>query len=240
MNINRIFIIGDSFCDFNPHQRNDFDNEKYPHIEWNQWLTWEYPNIEIINDAFGSRDLQTILDNWIKLLPQLTSTDFLILCIPSYFRQRVPLREADWLITDWSGGEIKNRFVTHHSWYTTDSQKIYVDTNFPIERDELDTYINFFETLNSCKSLSENYTEVINSLYDITPCKKYLFSWEELNPTSEYVDTKSILKEKIGMWTTQDDLYKETNGEHGFKSDFHWDYRTEKSFFEFIKNKIEQ
>ena len=111
---------------------------------------------------------------------------------------------------------------------------------FFIERDELDTYINFFETLNSCKSLSENYTEVINSLYDITPCKKYLFSWEELNPTSEYVDTKSILKEKIGMWTTQDDLYKETNGEHGFKLDFHWDYRTEKSFFEFIKNKIEQ
>ena len=42
------------------------------------------------------------------------------------------------------------------------------------------------------------------------------------------------------MWTTQDDLYKETNGEHGFKSDFHWDYRTEKSFFEFIKNKIEK
>ncbi len=238
MNINRIFIIGDSFCDFLPTPKKDYTKEEI--IKWNQWLTWEYPSIEIINDAFGSRDLQTILDNWIKLIPKLKSDDFLILCIPSYFRQRVPLREEDWMLNDWSSGQIKNRFVTHHSWYMTDSQKIYVDNNFAIERDELDTYINFFETLNTCKSTVENYVEVINSLYDITPCKKYLFSWDELNPSSEYIDTKSILKEKIGMWITQHELYEETNGEMGIQGDFHWDYRTEKRFFEFIKNILEQ
>lgn len=237
MNINRIFIIGDSFCDFHPHHRNDFDNEKYPHIKWNQWLTWEYPNIEIINDAFGSRDLQTIIDNWIKLLPQLKSDDFLILCIPSYFRQRVPLSVSDWQKKDWSGGTITNRFITHHSWYTTESEKIYLGEEI-IEKDNLTHYISFFEALMASKSVSNNYVELIDSLHNITPCKKYLFSWDNLNPSSKHIDTKSILKEKMGMWTTLDMLYTQTDGKYGNKNDFHWDYRTEKRFFEIIKDII--
>ena len=239
MNINRIFIIGDSFCDYHEHNKEDFENEDNPHIKWNQWLSWEYPNVEIVNDAFGSRDLQTIIDNWTKLIPQLKSNDFLILCIPSYFRQRVPLRKEDWQNKQWSGGDIINRFVTHHSWYTTDSQHIYVGDDV-VTKIHLDEQIQFFESLNACKAVSNNYTELINALYDITPCKKYLFSWDDLNPSSEYIDTKSILREKMGMWTTQNKLYEETNGKFGSKGDFHWDYRTEKTFFELIKKIINE
>lgn len=239
MNINRIFIIGDSFCHFLPTSKSFYQNSKNATIKWNQWLTWEYPNIEIVNDSYVSRDLQTIIDNWIKIIPQLNTKDFLILGIPSYFRQRVPLSMKDWQKNSWSKGKITNRFVTHHSWYTTESEKIYVG-NSEITKDELNYYIGFFETLMASNSVAYNYIELIDSLYNITPCKKYLFSWDDLDPSSKYIDTKSILTKKLGMWTTESDLYNQSNGEYGIKDDFHWDYRTERRFFEFIKNKIEE
>jgi hypothetical protein len=239
MSINRIFIIGDSFCDFHPNNKLDFEEKSDLHIKWNQWLTWEYPNIEVINDAFVSRDVQTILDNWIKLIPHLKEDDFLILCIPSYFRQRVPLAFKDWQRNEWSGGNITNRFVTHHSWYTTDSEKLYIGDEI-VEKNVVDTHMQFFEMLNHSKSVSSNYKELIDSLYKITPSNKYLFSWDDLSPTSDYIDTKTILTNKMEMWTTLDDLYNETNGKYGYKGDLHWDYKTEKQFFKLIKKIIEK
>jgi hypothetical protein len=240
MNTNRIFILGDSFCDTHWQDYNNFDwvDTDTHHIKWNQWLKWEYPSIEIINDAAGSRDLQTIIDNWIKFLPKLKSDDFLIICVPFYLRQRVPLRPDDYMIKDWSEGTVINRFVTHHSWYTSDSQKIYVDNNAIIEKKEMDHHIKFFENLMACHAPQENYTEVIESLYAITPSKKYLFSWDTPNPKPFCLDDKNDLTEKLGMWTTLANLYDETNGKLGHKGDFHWDYRTEKRFFEHIKNMI--
>lgn len=240
MNINRIFIIGDSFCDAHWHEYDDFDWKQTDthHIKWNQWLQWEYPNVEIINDAFGSRDLQTIIDNWIKLLPILKPTDFLIICVPFYLRQRVPLRPDDYMIKEWSGGEIINRFVTHHSWYTTDSQKIYVDNDKSVEKSTLDEYVKFFEGLMMCSAPQENYSEVIDSLYQVTNSKKYIFSWDNLTPKPNCLEDKEDLTKKMGMWTTQDSLYQESNGNLGQKGDLHWDYRTEKRFFEHINKML--
>ena len=34
------------------------------------------------------------------------------------------------------------------------------------------------------------------------------------------------------------DLYKETNGKAGFEGDFHWDYKFEKTFFNYLIDKF--
>ena len=107
MNINRIFIIGDSFSDCVLFG-NDTDFRKdgwkikenvnwdivHPYgneeIKYPDWLAWEYPNAEVVLDAIGSRDVQTILDHWLFLIPKLNSNDRLIITIPFYGRQRIP------------------------------------------------------------------------------------------------------------------------------------------------------
>ena len=90
-----------------------------------------------------------------------------------------------------------------------------------------------------CESVEENYTEVIESLYKITPCKKYIFSWDDMKHKTDIIEYKKDITEKLG-WSTLDDLYKETNGEAGREYDFHWDYKFEKIFADYIKNKFKK
>ena len=57
--INRIFIIGDSFCDgvFHPKQEpNSNIGIKEEEAHWVNHVDWYYKDTEVINDAFGSRD----------------------------------------------------------------------------------------------------------------------------------------------------------------------------------------
>lgn len=234
---NKLYISGDSFCESR--------NYPYPGPQEGKQYAWfndvsEYfkDSHEFILDSYGSRDVQTILDNWIKIIPNLKPNDILIICIPMFIRQRVPLRKKDWMVNKWSNGEIVNRFVTHQSWYKTSTEKIWIG-NYSIERNELDNHTNFFTQLNMCESVEENYTEVIESLYKITPCKKYIFSWDDMKHKTDIIEYKKDITEKLG-WSTLDDLYKETNGEAGREYDFHWDYKFEKIFADYIKNKFKK
>jgi len=265
MKKNKLYISGDSFCESR--------NYPYPGPQSGEQYAWfnevgEYfkDTHELIVDSYGSRDVQTIIDNWIKILPHLKSNDMVIICIPMLIRQRVPLRKKDWMVNPYRNNkhksffpEIINRFVTHQSWYKTSSEKIWVGENI-IEKTELDNHIEFMTQLNLCESIEQNYIEVINTLYDLTPAKKYVFSWDDtikksiLSPNDKggettyiknmkdrpnVIEYKKDITEKLG-WSTRHDLYKETNGEAGAHWDFHWDYKFEKIWAEYIKNKMEQ
>ena len=45
---------------------------------------------ETIIDAQPSRDANTILENWIKVIPHLKEDDFLVICFPTLTRTRLP------------------------------------------------------------------------------------------------------------------------------------------------------
>lgn len=228
---NKLFILGDSFCTHICHING------IGHIWVDKIKPHFSDNYEIVVSAYSSRDVQTIIDNWIKLLPTLTKDDIIIICIPFYTRIRVPLNKDDYMITEWSGGEIVNRFVTHHSWYLTDSQHLYINDE-KILKSDLDERINFFETLYyENESVEKNYNEVIESLYKLTPSKKYIFSWDDMKYQTNIIEYKKQLTEKIG-WTTRDELYKETNGHFGLIGDSHWDYRTQENFAKYIIEKF--
>lgn len=231
---NKFFILGDSFC-YGGHIHKEreyfFAND----------LRKEFKDThEVIVDAYPSRDVQTIIDNWIKLIPHLTKDDILVVAIPFFTRIRVPLAAKDYMMTEWSDGELETRFVTHHSWYHAENQSLYIN-GIDVSKEELDKKIEFLEQMYfEHDGVEKNYNEVIKSLYDITNCSKYLFSWDNMKNQIPEIEYKDEITKKIGSWTTIRDVYLETNGEYGIEHDFHWDYRFHPKFSKYLTEKFKK
>ena len=60
----RIYTIGDSFCASHWVKPPDGENEYF----WISELQKKLPDYEIVNNGHPSRDVQTIIDIWIKTL----------------------------------------------------------------------------------------------------------------------------------------------------------------------------
>lgn len=231
---NKIYILGDSFCSHITYYNNRGEHKFY----WVKGFWNEFKKThDLVVDAMPSRDAQTIIDNWIKLLKQIKKDDILIVCIPFFFRIRVPLREKDYMIETFDDFEIVNRFVTHHSWYHSDNEKIYIG-NEVVEKSELNDHVIFFERLFfNNEGVEKNYNEVIQSLYDLTNCNKYIFSWDNMKNRIPEMEYKDDLDKKLG-WSTMADLYDNTNGKDGKKGDFHWDYDFQRKFTNYLLEKF--
>ena len=230
MKKNKIYVLGDSFC----HSYTN-TNEFWP-IRLSNYLGNGY---ELVVNAFPSRDVQTIIDNWIKLLKDIHEDDILIVCIPFFIRLRVPLDKKDWMETKWNDGSLIDRFVTHHSWYQSDSQLIYINDT-PIPKEKLNEKVLFFEAMFADnESIHKNYNEIIESLDKITNCKKYIFSWDDMKYETDAIEYKSDITKKIG-WHTMNDIYLETNGKEGIQWDFHWSPRFQSVFAEYLFDKFKK
>jgi hypothetical protein len=238
---NKLIILGDSFCTgFTIHRTMTGDINDIQNYFWVNDLQKHYENThELILDSYPSRDIQTIIDNWIKLIKHINKEDILIVGVPFFSRIRVPLATKDFQIKDYDIDDfsIINRFVTHHSWYKTDSEKLYLGDSV-VEKKDLDFHVTFLEQLYfNSEGVEQNYNEVIKSLYDLTNCKKYFFSWDNMKNRLEEIEYKDDLTKKLG-WTTLDDLYNDTDGKFGRKGDFHWDYRFQKKFANYLIEKF--
>ena len=238
--INRIFIIGDSFCDGVLHDKSD--NLHYKDMHWVNYVDYHYEDTEVINDAFGSRDLQSMIDYWIKLFPILTKNDRVIIGFSDAQRQRIPIEdEKDYRKLEWSGGVCKNMFLTRQWWSAYQDFKTTSASDIHSEND-MDKMLDFLEVMNQSKTTSQNYKEVIESLYKVAPCKTYLFTWQDYHqynlPKAYCVEDKADLIGKLGGWTTMHQLAEETDGEEGLENDQHWDYRTMESFGNYVIDKI--
>lgn len=236
MKKNKIFILGDSFC-----VHTTYYNHRYEHkYFWVKGFSNEFKKThDLIVDAMPSRDVQTIIDNWIKLLKHIDKDDILIVCIPFFIRMRVPLHKKDYMIDIYDDLQVINRFVTHHSWYLSENEKIYAGGEV-IEKKDLDNHVIFFEKLfYNSDAVENNYNEVIKSLYDLTNCNKYLFSWDNMNNEIPEIEYKNQLDGKLG-WSTMDDLYIKTNGKDGRQGDFHWDYEFQEKFANYLLKKFKK
>ena len=238
--IDRIFIIGDSFCDGVMHDKSA--NLDYKDMHWVNYVDYYYEDTEVINDAFGSRDLQSMIDYWIKLFPILTQNDRVIIGFSDSQRQRIPIEdEKDYRKLEWSGGVCKNMFLTRQWWSAYQDFKTTSASNIYSE-EFMDSILDFLEVMNQSKTTSQNYKEVIESLYNVAPCKTYLFSWHDhkqyQTPKAYCVEDKNDITKNIGMWTTRHILWQETKGKEGLESDHHWDYRTMEAFGKYVIDKI--
>jgi hypothetical protein len=228
--VKKIFIIGDSFCT----KRID---EKQELIFWVDELKNELSQFKVICDGSPSRDAQTIIDNWIKIIPLINDNDFLMICLPHFGRTRLPLSEKNY----------RN--------FKDDNDLIYINrligtASFNHEYDNLEVWENNLkwhdfkklletqEMINGTNASIRNSIEVIESLIKITKGKKYIFSWDKMDIKSNYIEDKNDISNKLNMWETYGDVYNETNGLKGFNGDFHWSDKMNYQFSKYIINLI--
>ena len=79
---NKFVAIGDSFVHAHCTQSEHYDEDKH---FWFANIKNKHPEFEYYNNGGSSRDIQTIIDIWIKLLPILTEQDYLVVSIPDFF-----------------------------------------------------------------------------------------------------------------------------------------------------------
>jgi hypothetical protein len=215
----RLIIIGDSFA------QSVNDGSFYGKI-----LQERFPWIEVINDGAPSRDAQTIIDHWIKIIPEIRPDDYLVIIIPIMERSRLPLAEKHQSPVTIGKTILVNRFVGIQS-YNNEEIEIFGDSfNLNYYKNILTPHV----VINSSKASQNNLFEVIASLIKITPCKKYVFSWADIDRAVLPFDDKKRLVGKMGGWITLNSEFVSTEGKRGFKDDLHWALETHLLFSEFI------
>lgn len=233
--IKRLFVIGDSFtvpCQYTKG--------------WNDSTFWievlgrnfELNDGNVIVDGMANRDVQTIIDNWIKLLPHLTKEDRVVICIPYFRRSRLPLVEECWhksykpypkeinIINRFAGPQMIDNNMKSEYWGDTMSSSQLMDM------------MSNYEIMNSSTSAQLNQIEIIETLIRLTPCSNFVFTWDTMEYKTEYIADKVDLTNTIGFWQTLNDEWYETNGEVGQQLDFHWGSKFNVSFGDYLFTKL--
>jgi hypothetical protein len=225
-----VFIIGDSFCTKRSDKIQDL-------IFWVDELKLNLLEFNIMCDGEPSRDSQTIIDNWVKIIPLIDNDDFLIICLPNFGRTRLPLSEKNYRNFKNNDELIYlNRFVGTASFSNEyDSLEVWENN---LEWHEFKKLLETQEMINNTNASIRNSVEVIESLIKITKGKKYIFSWDNMDIKSNYIEDKDDINNKLNMWETYGDVYNETNGLKGFNGDFHWSDKMNYQFSKYIINLI--
>jgi hypothetical protein len=226
----KILIIGDSFVDY-PMSENNL-NERHVKQTWVRSMLENIKNYNIVVDGQPSRDVQTILDKWILSIDKLNTEDILIICIPTFYRTRLPLIESKWYGQKYKNYNFINKFIGANSYQEDDlTIDSFNHSDFKLKTD----MITMYQILNSTKSAITNHLDVINTLKKLTPCYTYLFSWDDILYDHE-IEDKKILSNNIGEWETLDDEFKNSNGEKGIFADLHWSQKMHELFYNYIIN----
>ena len=226
--MSRIIIIGDSFV-----TRNDYATGYDPDSYWVEIL--KNSGFEIDVDGEPSRDAQTILDNWIKILPSITTEDYLVVAIPHFRRTRLPLEKTDWVYKTISGKSLTNRFTGTYSFHPSNSIEFWGKN---CVKEDFIKLLEPQEIINSSRASVLNYLEIIDSLKSITKAKPYIFSWDFVEDKSNILEDRTDLEAQIGMWKTLGDEWIESNGTIGHPGDFHWGFEMNRKFSQLIINKL--
>jgi hypothetical protein len=220
----RLFIIGDSFASASN------DGSFYGKI-----LKKSFPDLEVVSAGIGSRDIQSIIDDWIKIIPYLDEKDYLIISIPAFSRTRLPLAEKEW-------GEMFNKEILYKNKFIgTASYKKGIELEFfgnTFDSDYFESMMNPQKIINATKAAEKNFFEIIGSLKKLTLCKMYIFSWVKFEDENAPFDDYDVLFRKIGVWRTIGDLVRENGGPKEWTNDFHWEGTTHTAFAEMIKKEF--
>lgn len=220
-----LWVLGDSFCDsrwsaivsayLTP-------SEKYPSPK----------HVKLYNYAEGSMDTQSILDNWIKLLPYMKENDAIVVCVSDISRTRFPMK-LEYVYTlphtpnPHFAPEINSYFRYAPVGYdpALETSKSYkLDVPFS----DMGKFRDFSKLENSIlatSSYDNSKKDIIEALYKITPChKKFIYNWTDDDILkSDYIHSKDWITENImnGNWETQHQQWISSNGESGVRYDWH-------------------
>jgi len=225
---NNLFVIGDSFCRECTYIKPTLNENR---CFWAGDLSKRL-DVNLICDGEPSRDVQTIIDNWIKIISLVTPNDYLVICIPYFKRTRLPLSEKNYQVFENSVVKYVNRFIGTPSYNNLYSDIETFGNQYDWKKYEND--LKTQEIINASMANQLNSIEVIESLYNLTKGKKYIFSWDTMDFKSQIIEDREILTKNIGMWETHKDVYIQTNGKHGSDFDTHWSFKMNRLFSEYL------
>jgi hypothetical protein len=232
--MDKVIIIGDSFvAEPNPLDVPENINEDY---YWVDVLRKKYSSHNFFVDGISSRNAQSVLDNWIKLIPSINENDILIICFPFLGRTRLPITNGQGQYDDLGNLIYTDRFIGTASYNKNHNTLYYWGNEYPN---------NYFidllkpqEIINSSDSSYYNFYEIIDSLKKLTKCKSYLFTWDNMKINGPNIEDKSTITQNIGSWETFEDVWKKTNGQDGMDGNFHWSFPYNKLFGEYVLTKF--
>jgi hypothetical protein len=246
-----LWIFGDSFTEIR------HGNDSWPNL-----LHKEFIGKHLFVSGQGSRDIQTIIDVFLKNLHKIKENDFVILMLPVLFRFRLPLQTPLKRIEHSNPKEhnYDNLFIGNNLYNSIgELEKIkddsfenmqmynamqlepplcYVNPHiFRLEDNDVNkkkfTISSVIGMINCSKAVSQNYNEILSSFKNHFTFKIKFYSWtDELD--NSIVDTKYNITQKCGMWHTLKDVWNETDGIDGNDSDVHWSKKMDKLFAEMI------
>lgn len=228
----KVYVIGDSFC--REHWIKPRNNQE-PHF-WVYDLQKLIPDYEVFCDGEPSRDVQTIIDTWIRLLKYTSSDDTIIVCLPWFRRTRLPLIEKNYNKKNYGDFTLETRFVGTPSFdnkrETLEFWEQQYDWRF------FEDKLKYQEIINTTRANQNNTIEIVESLIQFSKIETYVFTWDIMDIKSKFIEDKEQITNQIGFWETHLDVYNETNGEHGQPGDFHWSHKMNDHFATYVYNKL--
>lgn len=247
----KMWIFGDSFTGM-----------YYESESWYSILFKKFCGNDIYVSSDGSRDIQTVIDIFLKNLHNIKENDFVILMLPTINRFRLPLAtpnrdvEHESKILKYYDNlfignnryssiieleNVKNDNEFNKNFYNSIklesplcniNPKIFNDVKSIANTTDLSFY-HIISMINSSKASLTNYNQILKSFSLHFKFNLKIYSWtDELD--SSVVDTKSIIIDKCGEWHTKNDVWKETNGEQGVRGDAHWSKKMDGLFAQMI------
>lgn len=214
---NKLIVIGDSFSYGSYYDNNSKNCNTDDYVDL---LHRKFKNHDLVRMARPGQTVQTIIDMWTKLIPNLNSNDILVVQFPAPQRWRTPLSKENYEIYQNDKFRIVDYFTTDYTIFEDGGQ-------------EFELPLKLF---NVHYSNISNWNDIIDSLIQITNCINYVWSWDDWIVNNN-VEISSDIKKYIG-WETSGDEYIKTNGKCGAKDDFHFSSDMHSKFAEYAINKI--
>lgn len=242
---NALWIFGDSFC------QEDARWTGYLGKYFESKYSRNQSKIRWYNYAEGSSDTQTILDNWIRILPYMKEDDVIVVCLSDISRARFPLKMQN-IVTlpprenPHQGPIINSYFYPAPAGWNPDNPLVpsheQIDNPFKSTQELRDYSWNTNIMLNT-KAYDNSKIDIVEALYKITPCKKkFVYTWIDGNKlNSENIHSKKWITENVldGNWETLHDSWISSGGKIGKKGDAHLSDLCEKMMADYFIKEFE-
>lgn len=229
-----IWLFGDSFS---TSPRYPKYLRKFIFNKWPDDGKWPY---QIKDYAGGSMDMQTIIDFWIKSLPEIKEDDVVLINLTDPSRIRLSLTNDTTYTNSNSPGD-KNCYFDYINNATYNRQcNVSLNMQSVLNTNELEKFCEILQIEFLNNSYEKNYLEIVESLYKITPTKnKLIWSWHDIFQ-NEFIYSKSKITDLIfnGKWETQHDEFVSSDGKLGTEHDRHLSSNCDKLIAEFFYKKF--
>ena len=213
--MSNLIIIGDSFSFGN----GNWNNKQCNSITWMDLVSENFEEHKLLRNSWPGRDVQTIIDAWIKIIPKLKEDDILVIGFPTIQRWRMPIEMENWQTDDNGNIQLINRFTTQNN-----------------NGSYGDDYIVNLQLMHNHDAFRYNFIEIVKSLIELTPCHKYIWSWSDWM-VPDIGPSKDDITKQIG-WETHHDEYIKTNGICGREGDYHFSTDMHIKFSELVIESI--